>query len=107
MAHTNTDYLFVLAIYDEGLSLDELLFYVEPDEDHRPQTYEDAAHELAVLEETGLVHLSHLNGGIHARLTERGLHASNDIARKMSDDIATNWRARQLVFWPQSYAVAN
>lgn len=107
MEHTYTDFLFILAIYEDGISLDKLLFHIEPGGDITPAARAEAQQVLEQMERRGLVCITGKNAAWHIRLTASGQKVSNRLAGIMADDMVRHWRSRQLAFPAPGQQAAN
>lgn len=100
MEHTYADYLFILAIYSEGVTLDKLLFHIEPGGAAAAGTRAQVLATLEEMEARGLVALGRRQDGVHIRLTALGVTVSDKLAGAMAEDMVNDWRGRQLEFAP-------
>ena len=98
MEHIYTDYLFILAIYDQSISLDKLLFHVEPGGKVTHEARANAKRTLQEMQGKGLVRLIDLQEECYVRLTAFGKTLSDRIATKISDDLICNWNAQQAIY---------
>ena len=106
MEHIYTDYLFILAIYDQSISLDKLLFHVEPGGKVTREARATAKQALQKMQKMGLVRLVDSQEGCYIRLTAFGKTLSDGIAAKMSEDLIHDWKARQLVYLQEHKSVS-
>lgn len=94
MGHTTTDYLYILAIYDESISLDRLLFHTEPGEESSEEARTRAEKTVENLARRGLAYVSLEDGDYRVGLTERGRLLSQNLAEIQANDMVTAWHAK-------------
>lgn len=98
------DYFFVLAIYEEGISLERLLFHIEPGQKAGPDTRSQALKALSEMEATGLVDITCQAGRLSVALTAPGRKLSEELAAILADSMVRGWRAQQVDFPTQKVA---
>ena len=106
MEHIYTDYLFILAIYDQSISLDKLLFHVEPGGKVTHKARTNAKQTLQKMQKIGLVRLIDSTEECYIRLTAFGKTLSDGMAAKISEDLIQDWKARQLVYLQEHKSVS-
>ncbi|MDL2293357.1 hypothetical protein LJC60_01855 [Ruminococcaceae bacterium OttesenSCG-928-D13] len=100
MEHATTDYLFILSLYTEPVSLSQLLFHLEPGGRAERTAWLRAKSDLKALEKKNLVVLSARDGAEFVRLTRLGREAADALATAMADELVQDWQVRSLQFSP-------
>lgn len=94
MEHTYTDYLFILDLYNESITLDKLLFHMDGPAGAAPGARARAEQALEDMEKKGLVALTRRSDGPSVRLTAFGHKTANSLADVLADRLVNDWQAR-------------